>query len=534
MKPEALPPLAVKLAAPFGATLALGGLTLMPGPMETEIVALLPSESTTFTTSVTFGAAPAVYAPVPALMLPPEGADGIDHMKPVPLPPDAENATPPRGGALGVAGRMDTPAPTEMVAVVLLPTESVTLTTSVWFGVAPAVYAPVVGTMLPPDGDDCIDHMKPKPLPPLAMNDTWPLGGDVGLGGVMVTLAPTFTEAVALLPSESITFTTSVTFAVGPAEYAPVLAPMLPPDGDDCIDHAKPVPLPPLAVKVFAPLGATLALGGVMPTAGPTVTLTVVELPSESTTFTTSVTLPSVPAVYAPVVATTLPPEGADCIDQLKPEPLPPDALKLTAPFGVVLGVAGRMEMPAPTVTLTVAVLPSRSVTFTTSVTLPVVPAVYTPVVAITLPPEGADCMDQLKPEPLPPDALKLTLPLGVVLGAAGRMLTPAVTVMFAVAVLPSESVTFTTSVTLPVVPAEYAPVEATTLPPDGADIIVHVRPLPLPPDAPKAMVPFGALLGADGEMLSAAVTVTLAVAVLPSESVTFTTSVTLPVVPAV
>ena len=47
---------------------------------------------------------------------------------------------------------MLTPGPTVTFAVATLPSESVTLTTSVTFGVLPAVYTPVPGAIVPPLG----------------------------------------------------------------------------------------------------------------------------------------------------------------------------------------------------------------------------------------------------------------------------------------------------------------------------------------------------------------------------------------------
>ena len=61
-----------------------------------------------------------------------------------------------------------------------------------------------------------------------------------------------------------------------------------------------------------------------------------------------------------------------------------------------------------------------------------------------------------------------------------------------------------------------------------------HVKPVPLPPAASKAMAPSGGVEGVGGVMETLTVTVMEAVAVLPRESVTEATSVTLPVGPAV
>ncbi len=59
-----------------------------------------------------------------------------------------------------------------------------------------------------------------------------------------------------------------------------------------------------------------------------------------------------------------------------------------------------------------------------------------------------------MKPVPLPPLALKLCVPRGATVAALGLIVTPAPTVTVALALLPSESVTVTTSVVLPVAPA--------------------------------------------------------------------------------
>ncbi len=72
---------------------------------------------------------------------------------------------------------------------------------------------------------------------------------------------------------------------------------MVPPDGLAVSDQTNPVPLPPLAVKVRLPLGGVEAVAGEMLTSAATVTLRVATFPSESTTWTMSVTPPVGPAV---------------------------------------------------------------------------------------------------------------------------------------------------------------------------------------------------------------------------------------------
>jgi hypothetical protein len=137
---------------------------------------------------------------------------------------------------------------------------------------------------------------------------------------------------------------------------------------------------------------------------------------------------------------------------------------------------------------LALATLPSESVARTTSVTLPVEPAAYAPVEALMEPPEAFVAIAQEKPEPEPPLAEKATLPPGEADALAGEMETPAVTETLRVVVLESESVTLTTSVTLPVAPAVYAPVEALTVPPEALVTRAQVYPLPDPPEAVRVV----------------------------------------------
>jgi hypothetical protein len=118
--------------------------------------------------------------------------------------------------------------------------------------------------------------------------------------------------------------------------------------------------------------------------------------------------------------------------------------------------------------------------------------------------------------------------------GAAGETVTPDVTVTFTVAVFPSESVTVTTSVTLPVAPAVYEPVPGSMLPPEGLAVSAKAKPVPLPPVAEKVRVPRGGVLLGFGLMLIPLPTFTVAEALFPRESVTVTRSVTPPVLPAV
>jgi hypothetical protein len=151
---------------------------------------------------------------------------------------------------------------------------------------------------------------------------------------------------------------------------------IVPPDAFVASDHAQPVPLPPAAVNVRLALGASVAVAGVIDTPAVTVMLTVAVFPSESTTWTTSVTLPVAPAVYRPLPESIVPPESLATNDQAYPLALPPAAANVQLAFGASVTDAGEIDTPAVTVTFTVAVFPSESVTRTMSVTPPVAPAV--------------------------------------------------------------------------------------------------------------------------------------------------------------
>src|SRR5512140_375165 len=99
-------------------------MMVTPGPMFTVVVPTLFTESVTLTTSCTEGSGPAVYAPVPATMDPPELLVWRDQVNPVPEPPVAVNAWLARGATVGLAGAMVEPAVTETLAVRALPSES--------------------------------------------------------------------------------------------------------------------------------------------------------------------------------------------------------------------------------------------------------------------------------------------------------------------------------------------------------------------------------------------------------------------------
>ena len=101
---------------------------------------------------------------------------------------------------------------------------------------------------------------------------------------------------VALLPTASVTVTTSVVPPVVPAVYRPA-ASTLPPEPLVVSANEKPAPLPPDAVSICVPRGATVAVAGASATPPPTETLAVALLPRLSVTRTTSVVLAVEPAV---------------------------------------------------------------------------------------------------------------------------------------------------------------------------------------------------------------------------------------------
>ena len=72
------------------------------------------------------------------------------------------------------------------------------------------------------------------------------------------------------------------------------------------------------------------------------------------------------------------------------------------------------------------------------------------------------------------------------------------------------------------------------TAPPEALVVRVKVNPLPLPPLAVKVSIPRGGTTGAAGDSVTPAPTATLAVALPPRASTTWTTSVTEGVGPAV
>ena len=226
---------------------------------------------------------------------------------------------------------------------------------------------------------------------------------------------------------------------------------MFPPEAFEIIANEYE-PEPPVAVKLFVPFVATEAVIELMASAGLTVTSAEAMFPSESVTVMTSVTLPPVPAVYAP--PDTLPPERFAVNDHVNPVPLPPRRQTSLAERRD-RRAAGVIVTPAPTETSTVALLPSESVTWTVSFTFGFAPAWYAPV-------DAADGPARVVRHDRPgeaafrflPSPVNATLPCGGVEGAAGVIATPPPTETFTLAVLPSASATCTVSTTAPVLPA--------------------------------------------------------------------------------
>ena len=413
VKPVPLPPDALKLCVPRGARLAVAGVIVTPAPTVIVADALFPRESVTLTTSVALPVDPAVYAPVVPFTLPPEPLVVSVYVKPVPLPPDALKLCVPRGARLAVAGVIVTPAPTVTVAVALFPRESARPDHVRRAAGRPGrvrarrpVHAPAGAV-----GRERVREARPAAArraeaAAAARRDARRRGRDCDARGDRDCRRRLF-------PRESVTLMTSVVPAVAPAVYAPVVPLTLPPDPFVVSVYVKPVPVPPDALKLCAPSGATLAVAGVIVTPALTVIVAVALFPSASVTLTTSVVLPVEPAVYAPVVPLTLPPEPFVVRVYVKPVPLPPDALKLRAPRGATVVVAGLMLTPAPTAIVAVALFPRESVTLMTSVVLAVDPAVYAPDVPLMVPPEPLVTNVYAKPVPLPPLALKLCAPRG-------------------------------------------------------------------------------------------------------------------------
>ena len=261
----------------------------------------------TRTLSETSPVRPAVYPP-PGVIEPPDGRSSADQTYPALLPPDAVNVRLAPGARVGAFCPTTRPPPTDTSAVATLPSASCTDTVSTRAPVAPATYAPLVGSMVgAPDSALVIDHVN-VPLPPLAENATLPLGGAVGCAGTIDTPGPTWMATVAALPSESVARTMSVRLPVMPAVY--VLPVTLAPDGLSSRLSVKFVPVPPARTSTSASRGAT-SWAPEMLTPGPTVTVTVAVLPTSSVAVIASCVLPVSPAAYAPLPRTMLPPDCA-------------------------------------------------------------------------------------------------------------------------------------------------------------------------------------------------------------------------------
>ena len=99
--------------------------------------------------------------------------------------------------------------------------------------------------------------------------------------------------------------------------------------------------------------------------------------------------------------------------------------------------------------------------------TSPVAPAVYAPA-AVKVPPEALSTNAQLYPAPLPPEAVKFTLPRGgsVEIDGEATNIGGKMTCAWASAEPPSESVTLTTWVVGARAQAVYQPVTASMDPP--------------------------------------------------------------------
>src|SRR5450631_716832 len=123
-------------------------------------------------------------------------------------------------------------------------------------------------------------------------------------------------------------------------------------------------------------------------------------------------------------------------------------------PRGAMDGAGGVTVTPGPTVTLAAATLPSPSVTVTTSVTPAATPATYTPLPELIVPPEALALMAKMKPAPLPAKALHVSVRGRG--GSVARAVREALarTTRWAVAELPTDSVTLIVSVTLSFWPA--------------------------------------------------------------------------------
>jgi|SRR6266567_2954691 len=165
--PAPLPPVAPKLIAPFGGVLVVAEVIEILVVIVTLLVATLPRESVTCTTSVTPSVIPAVYVPFDALMLAPEALLASDQAY-APLPPLAVNVWRPPVASIEVPGEM-VRAVIVTVAVADAPFESITFTMSFTPPVLPATYAPLDALILAPEASVASDQVNPVPLPPEAV-----------------------------------------------------------------------------------------------------------------------------------------------------------------------------------------------------------------------------------------------------------------------------------------------------------------------------------------------------------------------------
>src|SRR5436853_3862784 len=101
-KPLPLPPAALKVCVPLVFNVTAAGVMVMPAVTVTFRVVVAPAPSLSWTTSVAFPLAPAVYAPDEALIDPPDWLVASDQPY-APLPPLPLNWIVPRGGAVAVA-----------------------------------------------------------------------------------------------------------------------------------------------------------------------------------------------------------------------------------------------------------------------------------------------------------------------------------------------------------------------------------------------------------------------------------------------
>ena len=141
-------------------------------------------------------------------MLPPDGLEVSVQLKPVLLPPLAEKSMVPPTAIVGDAGVMPTAGPTVIVAVATSLIPSVAVTTSVVGPVGPAVYSPVAAAIDPPELLVVNVHVM-APEPPVVLKVSSASGATVTVAGKTARFGTTCTTAVAKLPRESVTLTTS-------------------------------------------------------------------------------------------------------------------------------------------------------------------------------------------------------------------------------------------------------------------------------------------------------------------------------------